>query len=191
MQTFVSNSHIHPEIPIINWNKTRILKWSDFKKEPDHESNASASAAIGFESMPIIEHIKIRGEFKFKIKDMRLFAVFIPNLSWVMKNLSKKNSMLLLKHEQGHFDLAEEITRKSRTKAINRFQDRSLVANGKNEDAAKKDAILQVNVMRKEIEAKLQGEFKSQETKYDDITNHGLIMSHQEEYNKRFNKLRE
>ncbi len=31
---------------------------------------------------------------------------------------------LLLKHEQGHFDLAEEATRKTRIKIINHFQNK-------------------------------------------------------------------
>jgi len=162
----------------------------DFKKKPDLRSKASASSAIGFESKPFIEHIKAGNKFKFKIKDMQLNAVFIPDLSWVMKNVSKKNSKSLLKHEQGHFDLAEEITRKTRARTTNRFHDRPLNVKGKNEDMAKKDAVLQATGIRRKIEDELQKEFKSQETKYDDRTNHGLIVAHQERYNKRFEKLR-
>jgi hypothetical protein len=191
MQIFVYDTSIDLEPPVIIWNKTRILKWNDFKKKPNSKDKASASAAIGFESKPFIEHIKIRGKFKFKIKDMNLHAVFIPDLSWVTKNISRKNRMLLLKHEQGHFDLAEEIIRKTRTKTINRFHNVSLIINEKNENKAKKYAILQVTKIRKEIEDNLQKKFKSQETKYDNKTNHGLIVKHQEKYDKRFEKLRE
>jgi hypothetical protein len=191
MQTFVSNPTTSPELPVIIWNKTRVLKWSDFKKKPDLKSKASASLAIGFESKPLIEHIATGGKFQFKIKDMRLRAIFIPGFSWVMKNVNEKDGALLLKHEQGHFDLAEEITRKTRIKTTRRFQTRVFTVKGKNEDKAKKDAIFQVTEIRKEIEDKLQKEFKDQETKYDDKTNHGLIIKYQKEYNKRFNKLRE
>lgn len=190
MQTFVINTSVNPELPVIIWKKTRVLKWNDFKKKPDLKSKASASSAIGFESKPLIEHIKTGNRFKFKIRDMQLNAVFIPDLSWVMKNISKKNSESLLKHEQGHFDLAEEITRKTRTKVTNRFHDKSLVVKGENEDLAKKYAVSQATGIRREIECKLQKEFKSQETRYDDKTNHGLIMRYQEKYNKRFEKLR-
>ena len=191
MQIFVDNTSTNPELPVIIWNKTRILKWNDFKKKPDPDAKASASSAIGFESKPLIEHIETRSKFKYKIIDMQLHAVFIPDFSWVMKNVNEKGNTLLLKHEQGHFDLAEEITRKTRIKTINRFQDRAFIVKGKNEDKAKKDAIFQVTRIRKEIERKLQKEFKNQETKYDDKTNHGLIIGYQEEYNKRFEKLRE
>jgi len=48
-----------------------------------------------------------------------------------------ERSISLLKHEQGHFDLAEEITRKTRIKTTNRFQNRSLIVKGKNEDKEK------------------------------------------------------
>ncbi|WKT57422.1 hypothetical protein QVH35_08475 [Candidatus Nitrosotenuis chungbukensis] len=191
MQTFVSGISTRSEISVIIWDKTRILKWSDFKKKPNPKDNASASLAIGFESMPLVEHIAIGGKFKFKIKDMYLRAIFIPDLSWVLENISKKAGVLLLKHEQGHFDLAEEITRKIRNKTTKRFQNRSFAVKGKNEDEAKKDAILQVTELRKEIEYELQKEFKNQETKYDDKTNHGLILPSQEKYYERFKKLRE
>jgi len=191
MQIFISDTSTNTQLPVIIWNKTRILKWIDFKKKPRIKAKASASSAIGFESKPIIEHIKVGSKFKFKIRDMQLHAVFIPDLSWVMKNLSERDGTLLLKHEQGHFDLGEEITRRIRTKTTNRFQNRSLIVKGKNKEKAKKDAILQVTKIRKEIEGKLQKEFKSQETKYDDKTNHGLIIEYQEKYNKRFKKLRE
>lgn len=189
MQIF-NNTYTNSELPIITWNKTQILKWSDFKKKPDPRSRASANSAIGFESKPIIEHIKIGNKFGFKIKDMQLQAIFIPAFSWVIKNLNLKSSRLLLKHEQGHFDLAEEITRKTRAKITNSFQNRDLTAKGKNEHAARKDAVLQTIKIRKKIEGQLRKEFKLQETKYDDETNHGLIIKHQEKYNKRFNKLR-
>lgn len=191
MQTFVSDSSANSKLPVIVWNKTQALKWSDFKKSPDLNDKASASLAIGFESKPIIEHIATGSKFKFKIRDMQLRAIFIPNFSWVVKNVSEKDSTLLLKHEQGHFDLAEEITRKTRIKTTNRFQNRAFTVKGKNENEAKKGAILQVTKIRKEIEGKLQKEFRYQETKYDDKTNHGLIVEYQEEYNERFKKLRE
>lgn len=190
MQIFVINTPANPELPVIVWNKNQILKWDDFKKKPDLMSKASASSAIGFESKPFIEHIKSENKFKFKIKDMQLNAVFIPDLSWVMKNISKKNAILLLKHEQGHFDLAEEITRKTRIRTTSRFHNRPFTVKGKNEHVARRDAVLQATGIRKQIECKLQKDFKSQETTYDDKTNHGLITKSQEKYNKRFEKLR-
>jgi len=189
MRIFVINTSKHPELPVIIWNKTKILKWTDFKKKPNAKSKGSASSAIGFQSMPSIESIKTGTAFEFKIRNMELHAIFIPDLSWVMKNIGKKNKTLLLKHEQGHFDLAEEITRDTRTKT-NNFQDRSLTVKGKNEKMAKKDAIIQISKIRKKIEVELHKKLKIQESKYDDDTNHGLIIGYQEKYDERFKQLR-
>ena len=121
---------------------------------------------------------------------MQLDAIFIPSLSWVVKNISKKNSTLLLKHEQGHFDLAEEITRKSRSKTAKRYHNRTFISKGKNEEKAKKDAIHQVIKIRNKIDGMLQKELKEQQTEYESKTNHGLTKKTQEKYNKRFAKLR-
>ena len=121
---------------------------------------------------------------------MRLHAVFIPEFSWVMKNISVKGKTLLLKHEQGHFNLAEEIIRKTRIKLINQFQTKVFIIKEKDKNKAKKEAILQVTKIRKELEDRLQKDFKKQERKYDDKTNHGLITRYQDDYNKRFEKLR-
>lgn len=191
MQTFVNNTSTNPELGIIIWNKTHLLKWSDFKKKPNPKNKAAASSAIGFESRPIVEHLKTGGKFKFKIRDMQLRAVFIPKFSWVMKNTLEGDGKLLLKHEQGHFDLAEEITRKTRIKTNNRFLNKSFIVKGKNEDKAKKAAILQATRIRKEIDEVLQKTLEREETRYDEKTNYGLIIKNQEKYDKRFEKLRE
>ena len=190
MQIYINDTSSNPKLPVVIWNKTRFLKWKDFKKKPNHKSKASASSAIGFQSQPYIEHIKTGSKFQFKINNMQLHAVFIPDFSWVKKNISEKGNVLLLKHEQGHFDLAEEITRKTRTKTTNSFQNRAFTLKEKNENYAKRDAIFQATKIRNKIDSKLQKEFKDQEAKYDDETNHGLIIDYQEKYNKRFNKLR-
>lgn len=191
MEIFVNTTSTNPELPVVIWNKSRILKWDDFKKNADSEDKASAVSAIGFESEPIIEYTNTGSKFKFKILEMKFNAIFIPNFSWVMKNIRMEDSALLLKHEQGHFDLAEEITRKTRIKTANYFKNRTFAVKGKNKDNAKKEAILQANKIRKGMDRKLQNELNSQETKYDETTNHGLIINCQEKYNKRFKKLRE
>src|SRR6478752_6084881 len=57
-------------LPVLIWNKARFLKWTDFEKKHDPKSKASASSAIGFQSQPLIDHIKTGIKFKFKIGDM-------------------------------------------------------------------------------------------------------------------------
>ncbi len=186
LQNLSKNSKIN----VITWSKTRNLKWNDFKKKSNIKSRASAHSAIGFESEPIIDHIEIGGKFKFEILDMQFHAVFIPGLSWMTKSISNDNRKSLLNHEQGHFDLVEEIVRKSRIKTTNLFKDKFFAAEGKNKSNAKKNAILQVKTIRKKIEDNLKKKLTWEETTYDIKTNHGLIKWQQEKYNTRFKKLR-
>ncbi|MFB5627894.1 MAG: hypothetical protein ACE5R5_06825 [Nitrosarchaeum sp.] len=181
---------IYNELPVIIWKESKKLKWSDFKKTNKPNFNASAVSAIGFQSKPIIEHIKNKNTYRFKIREMQFNAIFIPQYSWYGNKISKKDQVLLLKHEQGHFDLAEEITRKESKTIKNNFQNKIFKINGKNEDAAVENAIYQVKTLRNKIEKKLEKKFEIQETKYDNETNHGLIEIHQKAYNKRFRKLR-
>ena len=178
------------KINVITWSPTRNLKWSDFKKKTNLKSRASANSAIGFESEPIITHVETGGKFKFKILDMQIQAIFIPSFSWVTKPLLNRDRKSLLKHEQGHFDLVEEIVRKSRIETTSHFKGIFFEIEGKNKSAAKKNTILQVMKIRKKIEDKLKKELKWEETTYDFKTNHGLIKLQQRKYNKRFEKLR-
>ncbi len=188
MKKRVYNTDVQLEPKVIIWNNTQILKWSDFKKKSDPDSVASANAAIGFESKPIIEYLQVGKQLKYKIKDLQLHAIFIPNLSWVTKNINQKEKSLLLKHEQGHFDLAEEVIRKIKNKSTDIYK--VFTIKEKNKDNIK-EVELQVNKIRNNIELELQNEFNIQESKYDNKTNHGLIPSHQKKYNKRFKKLRD
>jgi hypothetical protein len=175
---------------IISWSKTRNLKWSDFKKKPDLKSRASANSAIGFESEPMINHFETGGKFQFRILDMHFRAIFIPAFSWVKKTILRKDQKSLLKHEQGHFDLAEEIVRKSNIKTMALFRKKVFDVEGENKFVAKNNAVLQVTKIRKKIENSLAKELDREETTYDVKTNHGLIKGEQEKFNKRFKKLR-
>jgi hypothetical protein len=186
LQKLSKNSKIN----VIIWSQTRNLKWSDFKEKSNFKSRSAASSAIGFESEPILNHIETGGKFRFKILDMQFHAIFIPRFSWVTKNTCNKNGKSLLKHEQGHFDLVEEIVRKSKIKTNNLFKDKFFIIRGKNKSSAKKNAILHVTKIRKKIEIKLKKELNREATTYDAKTNHGLIKLEQEKYNKRFTKLR-
>ncbi|AFS80686.1 hypothetical protein NKOR_03980 [Candidatus Nitrosopumilus koreensis AR1] len=176
MKKLVCDTDVQREPQVIIWNNTQILKWSDFKKKSDPDSEASANAAIGFESKPIIEYLKVGKQLKYKIKDLQLNAIFIPNLSWVTKNINLKEGNLLLKHEQGHFDLAEEVIRKIKNKSTGIYKVFTIKEKNKNN---MKEATLQVNKIRDDIESELQNEFNIQESKYDNKTNHGLIKIHQ------------
>jgi len=78
---------------IIEWSPTRKLTWADFKGTPDPNSsnaaltNSTINVEFGFNNKGLTHSIKCR---------------FNKLLSW-----GRIRNEYILKHEQGHFDIAE------------------------------------------------------------------------------------
>ncbi len=85
----------------INWRSSYKLKWEDFKGKPDTTSDLAAITAS-----TITWKIFPKGS-TFIIK---VYCYFTRSWSWMLF----KNAQILLKHEQGHFDIAELCARKFR-----------------------------------------------------------------------------
>ncbi len=185
------NKDPHPELPSKFWSKDVRLSWDDFKGKPDSEINAAARSAVGFECHPSVEYMKTESKIKFKIRSFGIRAIFIPDLSWRdPNNITEAGSSSVLKHEQGHFDLAEEIARKSNTRLDAEFNERTFSIKGKNEDESRKNAQKIINEFVSKQINEAHDELGMLEKKYDDETKHGMIKEKQDTYNERFNRLR-
>jgi hypothetical protein len=88
----------------IVWQEGRLLTWDDFKGKPA-QRNSVASTSYD------IEHQVI---FHSSSATVIIRSIFFPQLSWKRKG---RNDEDILKHEQGHFDIAEIFARKLRVKA--------------------------------------------------------------------------
>lgn len=90
------------EATVITWREDVKLTWDDFKAEVPYDPGYSAQSWTGL-------------EFSGKCVDGRFFyevnAVFRQDSSWV---IGVRKSKKLLRHEQGHFDIAEIYARKLR-----------------------------------------------------------------------------
>lgn len=135
----------------IYWSPDRKLTWDDFK-EVEKISNNTAISCSG------IEYELYEKEFAVEIK-----SCFYKNKSWVIKG---EKTDKLLKHEQGHFNIAELYARKLR-KAIKgkRFKKKHL----------KEKIILLYN--------KVMLELNSFNDLYDKETNYHRNQVKQEEWN--------
>lgn len=85
----------------INWRANYKLKWQDFQGKPDTNSIYSAV------SNPVIKYKLRADEDGFNVE---VFCYLIKGNSWARY----KTNDTLLKHEQGHFDIAELFARKLR-----------------------------------------------------------------------------
>ncbi len=83
---------------LLKWSASRKLTWEDYKANPVAESDAAASTT----TLLSIEYNITSSNFSYKIKSR-----FSKDRSW---GLHKTN--YILRHEQGHFDIAEVFARK-------------------------------------------------------------------------------
>ncbi len=172
---------------IIPWSKDYFLHWSDFKAEPNTSSFEDSSSHIKYHHTWTVNSEMSDGKICFVIDDIKLAAQFFRHLSWVRENQS---SLELLKHEQGHFDLAESL-RPIITKEIqNEFRDKKFPTRGKNDEQRKQFAREDSGLMiAKELE-KWVSDFSQKRRKYDIETEFGHNLNKQKEYDKKFNELR-
>ena len=97
----------HPNEESILWNETRRLEWSDFKGNPNFNSDAAAITASGltFDFTATTTSIRLI-DFTATVE-----AHFYPGKSWYKKD---RVNRIVLAHEQLHFDITELYARKLR-----------------------------------------------------------------------------
>jgi hypothetical protein len=138
----------------LNWNATRKLTWDDFKAEAQRIGNTAAltTTHLGF------SYNMVNGIFSYTIE-----CRFDKNRSWGLV----KNDWIL-KHEQGHFDIAEIFARKLK---------RSVESYRFNRNTFQKD----LDIIYDEI-VKAKEKFQQM---YDDETNYSRDKEKQEEWLKK------
>jgi hypothetical protein len=83
---------------LLKWSNTRKLTWADYKAAPDSANEFAASTTTYL----IIDYTFMPDNFRFNIQ-----SFFSKTNSW---GLNKTD--YILRHEQGHFDIAEIFARK-------------------------------------------------------------------------------
>lgn len=94
--------------PVLSWNASYKLSWSDFKAKPDTKVNAAAVTASGITfgfSITKTDQNQVIG-FTSDVH-----AHFYPEQSWYKK---ERADVYILGHEQLHFDITELYARKFR-----------------------------------------------------------------------------
>jgi hypothetical protein len=173
---------------IISWSKDYLLAWSDFKAEPNFSSFEDSSSQIKYHYTWRVNSETSDGEIYFLIDNIQLSTQFFRHLSWVRE---KQASLELLKHEQGHFDLAESLRPVITTDFQNEFKDKKFPTRGQNEEQQKQFAREDSGLMIFQKLEKWYYDFSQQRIKYDKETEFGHNLNKQQEYDKKFIKLRE
>src|SRR6187401_2909837 len=145
------------EEDFIKWDESRKLTWDDFKAAPRQMGSTAAMTTthLGF------SYSVANGKITYKID-----CQFEKNKSWGLV----KNDYIL-KHEQGHFDIAEIFARKL-NKEIKEYLSKSNKHEGMNP-----------------IYSKLMQEKRDMQTLYDEESNHSINKTKQAEWNEKIEDL--
>lgn len=146
----------------IYWIDNFSLTWDRFVFDPDNsKSRLNANDAIS--------HIGIacKGHYEDGLPNFRVQAYFIPRFSYTKDTVSKD----LLRHEQGHFDIAEIVSKKLRKEILSLRQ----------EEIEEPDEYYKVIYI-------YQQKLKMVSDKYDNETSHGLNDKQQVLWNKKIVK---
>lgn len=145
---------------LIGWKPSRQLTWSDYKGNPDGNSDAAASTTTYLG----IEYKINENGFSFKIQ-----CLFSQSKSW-----GRSKTDFILKHEQGHFDIAELYARRL-NKKMKEYKF--------NQNTFKQDV--------KAIYENITNEKENFQDQYDLETDHSRKKEQQAEWNKKIEKLLE
>jgi len=174
------------ENEIILWSNDISLKWSDFKAESNPAIFEDSHSIIKYGFTWIVNSDKLNEEIVFLIDKIKLTVEFHPLLSWVREFESNDN---LLKHEQGHFDLAE-MTKRNYDKVFeNKFYGKIFPTRGQN-DAQRKQFAKEDSGRMISIEVnKLSSILAKKREEYNVETDFGKNMENQIKYTTNFKKL--
>ena len=175
----------------ITWTKDYCLKIEDFQGTADfiNEHYAQTQWRLhGYSNADL--QVNKNETMQLTFIEIEVVAFFNKNESWVKsEDLTKIDKLTLLRHEQGHFDLAEEHARfiedllKKRLLGNNIFLEDDL-------PKTEYDAREKTNEIFDEFYYEIYNmDFLQDE--YDRITDHGRKYKEQVEFNLRFDKLRE
>ena len=171
----------------IGWSKNIFLKWSDFKAEHNPSIFEDSHSEIKFRFTWTVNSDTKNNEIVFLIENIELFVEFHPLLS-SFRTLEINDN--LLKHEQGHFDLAELIKIENLEELQNKFYRIQFPTRGQNDDQRKQFAKEDSGKMIVKGVEKLEELLNIRRKQYDEQTNFGQNQEKQTEYDLIFNNLR-
>lgn len=171
----------------ILWSKDYFLNWHDFQAESNPATFEDAHSTIKYRYTWTVNSDNIDNHIVFFVEKIELITEFYPLLSWVRQLQATPN---LLKHEQGHFDLAELYRLKITEQIQSIFAQRKFPTRGQNPEQQKQFAREDSGLMiAKEVE-KWEKYISEKQQEYDEQTNYGQITEKQHEYDDTFKKLR-
>ena len=175
------------ENEVIAWSEKSFLNWSDFKAEHNASIFEDSRSTIQYRFTWTLNSDSKDGKIVFLIEDILLFVEFHPLLSSVRVSCDTDE---LLKHEQGHFDLAELVKNENLEQFHKKFYNQIFPTRGKNEEQRKQFAKEDSGKMIVSEIEKLSDLLQKLSEEYDIQTDFGQNQEKQKEFDLIFNELR-
>ena len=175
------------EKDIISWSKDYLLSWSDFQAEPNPAVFEDSSSNIKYHHTWTVDSEMVDGQIFYFIDDIKLTTQFLRHLSWVRDQQATDQ---LLKHEQGHFDLAESLVFEIVKSLKEKFHGKHFPTRGQNDEQRKQFAKENSGLLiAKELE-RWSEKLRQKREQYDKETDFGSNLEAQKIYNEKFSNLR-
>ena len=164
----------------IRWSAERPLTWADFKG-PVARGTASVNVAMTAASLSWsydYEYERSGTSCTYRITDIRAFAEFHPDQSWVRPGNERP---AVLAHEQGHFDIAQ-IHKITFERQARPFAGVARPCEGRNERSI--SSFIEREIARRvgSIYEQVWREHTRMQDTYDADTNHGMNAAAQREW---------
>jgi len=176
----------------IPWTKFRLLEIDDFQGTPPQKIIKDGTEKDVAKTVCSIDPRALPSpcsETEYII-NYEIFTLFHCSKSYMVKDLDRDKEIRVLKHEQGHFDICEEHCRILRKKLEREIKGKKFLLEGNSVKEQKLNADKKAKTLWDFAVAENKKCQKTHEL-YDEETHHGMNRGKQEEYNKRFAKLRE
>lgn len=167
---------------LIPWSLDYQLTWDDFQGERIFDKRQAESVLILRRDEADTEIFEQEGKYYFKIINLNATAYFKQNESWVLEKQKKaENAVIILKHEQGHFDITEIYARKYRSK-LNEIKVKIYKCEGNDDRERKQNSEKKGRIILDKIEKTIGKELGEIQENYDNKTNFGVKVKAQAKY---------
>ena len=170
------------------WSRNSLLSWSDFKAEHNPSAYEDSHSVIRYRPTWVVDSEQSGKDILFVVRDVKISVEFHRQLSWVR---ALQPSDLLLRHEQGHFDLAELVARESIGTLRQMFDGKAFPTRGKNEEQQKQFARDDSGSMVVACMDGVEKVLAQRRQEYDQDTDFGQDSEKQSKYDAEFAVLRQ
>lgn len=179
---------IENEENLIEWTESCELSWDDFQGTSRTDMHQALTAATLRRDITDTIVFEEKGVFYFRFESLKVKNFFKRNESWVLpKQKTADNHEIILKHEQGHFDI-NEIFRRDYQRDLDKLMLRKWECKGNTEDERKQFSLKKGRRLLYKLEKKFRKKSKEIQDGYDKETNFGLDVKKQFDYLKKIKK---